>query len=403
MNKIIYIFERRHYYKQDDIDFGINYFRNQGYSVEVWSIVRWTFGVNVACPQNVHDGELIYIDSIIDFRNRLDLLSPEECFFIVYPNSYRDISGMIRKEMYGRGFKYANLSESSSLSEIRPARSKSYYAASFLVDVVKAFVALTLAKFGSNYGKAHRYIFEDAFLPLLYPATFDFVCGKNQLNYLPSKIQTFLKRTVIVPHVDYMKSVEEHEVVKEKHYAVFLDQYLPFHSDFAKSEAKPVIVDSSKYYDELNNLFDIIEKMGYEVIIAEHPKAEYENDEFCGRRMFINETETLIKYSDLVIFDYSSAISWALIYEKDILHIQTSQELVNDNSVYIANKIDDTLKTEYLDISRVETDEDIKNKIKKYDDDLVNLCEYYIMGEENNKKNAFEIILEHIERIYPKH
>lgn len=53
IEKLIYIFERRHVYLFDydkEGIFGIDYFKSKGLKVEVWSIVNWTFHKKLPCP-----------------------------------------------------------------------------------------------------------------------------------------------------------------------------------------------------------------------------------------------------------------------------------------------------------------------------------------------------------------
>ncbi len=103
----------------------------------------------------------------------------------------------------------------------------------------------------------------------------------------------------------------------EKPYMVFIDQYMPFHTDVKATGIKNVC--SEPYYRQLNLLFSKIEKeTGLEVVIAAHPIAKrYKNEDFFnGRRVFFNQTQTLVRHCQGVAIHTSTAISFVVLYGK---------------------------------------------------------------------------------------
>ena len=77
-------------------------------------------------------------------------------------------------------------------------------------------------------------------------------------------------------------------------------------------------------YNKTKKLIDKIEKKyNAKVVIACHPKSNYKiEDNFFNNRTLINhKTENLIKFSKFVITHGSTAISYAILYEKPILTI----------------------------------------------------------------------------------
>jgi hypothetical protein len=114
------------------------------------------------------------------------------------------------------------------------------------------------------------------------------------------------------------------EPSKEGPYAVFLDNYYPHHPDF-KANGRPSL-DPDQYYTALNRWFGEVEReWGISVVIAAHPKAEYNPEQFRGRRIVKYNTASLVQDSELVVAHYSSAISFAVIYSKPILFLTSDQ------------------------------------------------------------------------------
>lgn len=232
-----------------------------------------------------------------------------------------------------------------------------------LSDVILAFtydpyIFRTLVKYNIPYGW-----FNLGSLPVPDPAKYTFIQYLNVLfspqrvinfikrtytNYLYSKIETglnflvcsgtisqshFLKRTnthLIKAHnLDYNLFLENKpKNLIGKKYAVFLDVYAPFHIDNILLNI-PLPCIAENYYPNLNKFFAYIEKkFDTEVVIAAHPRSEYEEkypDLFQGHRMFKHQTLDLVAHSDLVITQDSTAINFAVLYKKNIIFVKDTE------------------------------------------------------------------------------
>ena len=106
---------------------------------------------------------------------------------------------------------------------------------------------------------------------------------------------------------------------------VFLDQYFPFHPDLLyQGIENPRSPDN--YYPNVCNFFKTLEKnMNTAIVIAAHPKSDYENlpDYFCGRTIIKGKTARLVRESSFVIAHSSTAINFAVLYHKPIVFITT--------------------------------------------------------------------------------
>lgn len=107
-------------------------------------------------------------------------------------------------------------------------------------------------------------------------------------------------------------------------YAVFLDEFLPYHPDFAILNLGTVKAES--YYESLNTFFAQVElKFNLNVVIAAHPKAQYQKNPFGGRAIFFNKTCELAKDSLFAMAHASTSISYPILFGIPIVFIWDSQ------------------------------------------------------------------------------
>lgn len=128
-----------------------------------------------------------------------------------------------------------------------------------------------------------------------------------------------------VPDYDqYRKAGLEGGRIVEGHYALFLDVYLPYHSDLKLIDG--VSVNPDDYYASLNRFFDLLEgKYGIKVVIAAHPRADYRVNPYHGRDLYYGRTPELSKDCDFVISHQSYSISYAVLNSKPAIFIYTNE------------------------------------------------------------------------------
>lgn len=135
----------------------------------------------------------------------------------------------------------------------------------------------------------------------------------------------------------YLK--EKNNNAAERAIAVFLDEFIPFHPERLMVGVKN-FVDPDKYYSSLNSFLNMVEKeTGLEVVIAAHPRSNYEDlpDYFNGRKCIKGKTINLIKDCKLVIAHCSTALNFANLFYKPVIFM-TYSELDNvrkDRNNYI--------------------------------------------------------------------
>jgi hypothetical protein len=105
-------------------------------------------------------------------------------------------------------------------------------------------------------------------------------------------------------------------------YCVFLDCYLPFHSDLEFCGYPRV--EAERYFRSLNRFFDLLERAyGWRVVIASHPRARYDDATFAGRPMHRLVTAELVRDARCVLTHWSTALSYAVLNAKPLLFIYT--------------------------------------------------------------------------------
>jgi len=136
------------------------------------------------------------------------------------------------------------------------------------------------------------------------------------------------KTTIIEAHsFDYDRYMEEGKrtiEVSSKHkasYAVFLDEDFSDSHDRYFMGIKPY-PNSHTYHQEVNKFFDELESQtGFNVIISGHPKTDYikKRNPFNRRKIISGKTAELIKNSSIVLAHGSTSLSFAVLYNKPAL------------------------------------------------------------------------------------
>lgn len=220
-----------------------------------------------------------------------------------------------------------------------------------------------------------------------------FVTGNNSLA------DKYKDVTVSINYFDVNKfsEIENDTPLYNYKYLVFLDTMLVDHPDiemygFKKSLSK------ENYFKRMNRFFAEIEnKTNSKVIIAAHPKSNYTN-EFGDRICLSSKTAELVNHSAGVITHGSISVSFALLAEKPVYYIYSSELFVNseflkftyDSMIYAAEQIDaqvfDIDKSENIEFQSHVNKEKYRTVLKKY----------FIS---NQNKSNFQLLLENFEKL----
>jgi hypothetical protein len=185
---------------------------------------------------------------------------------------------------------------------------------------------------------------------------------------------------------------------EHKDIIVYLDTGAPlFKTDsFLSGNKHPLTTES--WYPSLVNFFDIIEdKTSKTVVIAAHPKHHYSSDMkhyFGNRDIFHGETQSLVAQADLVLITNSTAVSYAVMYNKPVL-ILLSDELISDDNILLkeSNYLANILGCSSINIDKADAVKSINfpiNKIK-----YLKYKSKYLSSRMDNKTNC-EIIVDEV-------
>ncbi len=121
-------------------------------------------------------------------------------------------------------------------------------------------------------------------------------------------------------------------------YILFLDQYLPLHPDFVSLDG--VGMDTKEYYlSILRYLRRIAESMNAKIVIAAHPKADLSFLQSEDVTVIKNNTFQLVQHAEVVFAHYSTAISYAILFEKPIVFLLNDSILKSRLSKILVKQI----------------------------------------------------------------
>lgn len=128
-----------------------------------------------------------------------------------------------------------------------------------------------------------------------------------------------------INHPDY----EEFYFTKSKqicnfNYILFVDTCFGTHPDDIFIYKYKNIPRNKNYQESVNRFFSYLEhKYKIPVVIAAHPKSDYRNGEFGGRKIIKYETKNLVLFADKVILQLCNTISWVTLANKPVVFITT--------------------------------------------------------------------------------
>lgn len=159
-------------------------------------------------------------------------------------------------------------------------------------------------------------------LKLVKPFDVVFAAGDATMRMYPDAGKIVPINLVDYDH--YMIAKYNPRRILEGRYAVFLDNYLPYHPDFKIVGLQSV--DPHSYFFSINRFLKIFEQeYGIKVVIAAHPIADYGNKTFEGREIYRGVTPELVKDAEFVISHHSTSLGYAVLNCKPIIFVYTDE------------------------------------------------------------------------------
>jgi hypothetical protein len=183
-------------------------------------------------------------------------------------------------------------------------------------------------------------------------------------------------------------------------FGVFIDQDLCFHPDFIR-QGVPAVVTPARYFPALcSSLRSIGRKFGIEIRIAAHPRATYAQrgvSYFAEFPLHYSQTAELIRDSEVVVCHDSTAIHFAVLFEKPMIFVTTDELISTYEGRSVAKAAAEFGKTA-INLDRDLTSVDWRAQSRVDTEIYRRYRSKYIKLEGSPERPMFEIICEHVER-----
>ncbi|MCX5855346.1 MAG: hypothetical protein NTZ24_12405 [Deltaproteobacteria bacterium] len=314
ISKIVYFVEA--YFNESDYRrFGVKTFKDNGFDVEVWDftpfIASGEYKSTVKPP-------VFNCDNWRLFQTKKEAITAvarlDDTCFVVSLIHYAFYSLSIHRMFSKQNIKYSV----DAMALPRVDRSKVVFSES----ISNKFKQLNL----SGLINSILYLIPYQMLNVK-PA--DYILARGEKYGTPGLAVTATSNVVWAHSYDYDTYLTEADKLGpvDINTGVFIDEYLPFHPDYAYSGlSTPVTPD--EYYPKLCRFFDYLEsKNRFKIFIAAHPRSRYEDlpDYFGGRPVIRGKTSELVRTSGFVILHTSTAVNFAVLYEKPIIIVTTDK------------------------------------------------------------------------------
>ena len=282
--------------------FFLDLFEQNGFDVECWNLHKIYNKHLEILPNKLASSKIFSFDSLKDVKDRLKLNNTKNTIIL---------SGLDDDYIFRHAFK---------------------------LFATYNFFITTIFPYGGIYGL--RLKLKDKILrifssnipqkikPTLQKKYYHFYKKWHNIDLTTYWFSSTIPCSTAINHPDYedfIKIKDSKERIQNEDYIVFLDTYIPLHPDLLTFNALKY-VKPENYQAALRAFFDKIEqKFNAEVIIAAHPKAVYDNNEFGNRQIIKYKTNLLVKDAKLVVTHMSSSTSFALLFNKPVVFITTTE------------------------------------------------------------------------------
>lgn len=299
--------------EKGETDFHLKYYRQHGIEVEYWEL-QFIFPSETILQSSFKSDYVRQFSSIAAFKSAMQLeASNYQSQLLVVPQMTREWRiAPILLELTKLGCK-TTLFDVSAL----PRGTSSKHVRRKLLALLSPKKLTTAIK-----NRIQNKLFAGYYRRNLIKE-YDFVFAAGE-----SAASRWGKQTKVVPinsvDFDMAISLPQEKLINEP-YALFLDEYLPFHPDFALFGMETVEPD--RYFDCLRRFFVDFEKLHkIPVVIAVHPKSSYEGTNyFENRPMYKGATAQLVRDAKVVLCHASTSVGYAAIFKIPVLFLSYAE------------------------------------------------------------------------------
>jgi hypothetical protein len=200
-------------------------------------------------------------------------------------------------------------------------------------------------------------------------------------------------------YLNFIKKTGRHNDQADKT-CVFLDEALTHHSDFALFDIKPLT--DERYFPSMNRLFDLIEKKtGLKVVIAAHPRSKYENmpGVFGNREIIKRKTVELVSKCSMVLMHTSTAVSFAVLFNKPIMVIKTSEMIEHNHFSYLLDTMINSLGVPAVNIDDLDEINTLPFDFDNWPKDKYNDYIYrYVKSKDLEDLTVWEVVAREVDK-----
>jgi hypothetical protein len=186
-----------------------------------------------------------------------------------------------------------------------------------------------------------------------------------------------------------------------RQYGVFLDQDMCFHPEYIYANV-PIYATPEKYFPTIRNGLKVIaDALGTPMRIAAHPRVSREGkytDRFEGIPVEYGKTAELISKCAFVVCHYTTAVQFAVLFNKPVIFVTTNELTSSAGGKYIetfASTLGKSVINLDGELSSVEWEKELNIDSQKYDE----YRNMYIKTDGSPEIPHWDIVIDHLERI----
>ena len=320
--RIIFIVEST-FNKRDFKRFGIEILMGRGFCVEIWDLTPFlnsNYYRNYRVPDPISISNYrIFSTKKEALRGLLDLDSKKDTVITMFNPKRKTVFvfNHLEKNKINFGFLVLGAIPSNRLrlSTLKRIKNQIMRPKYLIKNIFQRLMNLSIKKYVANF--------------FIVGSDTDKIKAKQSGNYIETSKIVSAHTLDYDVYLEGKQTTATTNLITEEKYAVMLDEYNLYHPDNLQSGMP---VNPKTYYKDLNKFFKSIEHFfGMPVIIAEHPRSNSEKmkNSYGGRKRVNGKTIQLIKNAELVLAHASTALNYAVLYNKPVVFLTSSDYSVN--------------------------------------------------------------------------
>lgn len=235
---------------------------------------------------------------------------------------------------------------------------------------------------------------------LLYKPIYHFLSTK-EVDQPYYKNKNLSKTYIHLLDYDLWLKNKENTYTNDDNYIVFLDLYYPFHQEYVQANVSNPVQNITAYYAELCGLFEFLEnKYNTRVVIAAHPRANYEDkpNYFKDRTLIYGKTIELVRNAMFVVTHYTTSLSFVVLYKKPFLFVYNS-ELAASFERFIFEAYSAFFKKPFINLSEDFTHINLDDHLKVDDNVYSEYKQRFIKMDGTAEKPFFQVVADEIKKL----